>query len=477
VDRSLADQVNRELHECVCFHRRHVASTIPFTVTIMRRVLLIAYQFPPVGGAGVQRAAKFTKYLPEHGWDVSVLTVSNPSVPLSDNSLLSDIPPQTVIRRAKTLEPDYRMKQSVSGSTGTGGKQRLLSRIKQSIRKVAMLLLQPDPNILWAPQAIRQGKQLLREIPHDAILVTGPPFSSFLVGASLSRKTKLPLILDYRDEWTISNRYWENKSRNPLADRFQRYLQKRVLRQASMVIATTQRSAEALSKETQAAGRGIPVRCLYNGFDADDGFVQPSRAPKPSDAKFRLSHVGTLWNLTTVRPLVEAIEQLSKSQPDLSAQLEVEMVGRCTEQELATLNRLQGLPCTFLRREYVDHTAAVEVMVNADELCLLLSDVPGAERVMPGKTFEYLATGRPVLAIAPPGEMRDVLHGFAGVAEFSPQDVDGIRAHLARRISARATGEHHSRDVSRFDRQQQAGELAEALDCVAASSETKQRVR
>lgn len=443
----------------------------------MRRVLLIAYQFPPVGGAGVQRAAKFTKYLPEYGWDVSVLTVSNPSVPLTDNSLLSDIPPQTVIRRAKTLEPGYQMKQSVTTATSTGGKPRLLSRIKQGIRKAAMLLLQPDPNILWVPQAIRQGKQLLREIPHDAILVTGPPFSSFIVGASLSRKAKLPLILDYRDEWTIANRYWENKSGNPLADRFQRYLQKRVLRQASMVIATTRRSAEALSNESHAAGHGIPVRCLYNGFDADDGFVQPTRAPRPADAKFRLSHVGTLWNLTTVRPLVEAIEQLSKCQPELSARLEVEMVGRCTEQELATLGRLQGLPCAYLRREYVDHTAAVEVMVNADELCLILSDVPGAERVMPGKTFEYLATGRSVLAIAPPGEMRDVLHGYAGVAEFSPQDVDGIRAHLANRIATGARGEHHARDVSRFDRRQQTGELAEALDCVAASSESKEHVR
>lgn len=74
--------------------------------TETRRVLLVAYQFPPVGGAGVQRVAKFTKYLPEHGWEVSVLTVSNPSVPVVDHSLVEEIPPQTIIRLAKSLEPE-----------------------------------------------------------------------------------------------------------------------------------------------------------------------------------------------------------------------------------------------------------------------------------------------------------------------------------------------------------------------------------
>ena len=89
-----------------------------------RRVLLIAYQFPPVGGAGVQRVAKFTRYLPEHGWDVSVLTVSKPSVPLFDHSLVDVIPPQTVIRHAKSLEPDYRLKQALSQASPSDAQRR-----------------------------------------------------------------------------------------------------------------------------------------------------------------------------------------------------------------------------------------------------------------------------------------------------------------------------------------------------------------
>src|SRR4051812_15100894 len=75
-----------------------------------RRVLFISYAFPPVGGAGVQRVTKFVKYLPSQGWETTVLTVANPSVPAWDETLLKDVPEQTVIRRAKTFEPSYKMK-------------------------------------------------------------------------------------------------------------------------------------------------------------------------------------------------------------------------------------------------------------------------------------------------------------------------------------------------------------------------------
>jgi hypothetical protein len=307
----------------------------------------------------------------------------------------------------------------------------------------------------------------LRELRHDAILVSGPPFSSFLVGAALRRKSGVPLVLDYRDEWTISNQYWENKPKHPLAERFQRRLQRHVLRRADTVIATTQRSAQTLGQEARDAGHPVPVRCLYNGFDPADLPELP-----PSDAlddrqHYRLAHVGTLWNLTTARPLVEAVERLAGRSPELAARLDIEIVGRCTQAEEALLQRLVPLPCRLLRRDYVDHHVAVQVMQEASELCLLLAGVPGAERVLPGKTFEYLATGRDILAISPAGEMQEVLSGFAGVSPFSPEDVAGICEHLAQRLANPAQRTSHARCLDRFDRRQQAGQLADALNQIS----------
>ena len=115
-------------------------------------------------------------------------------------------------------------------------------------------------------------------------------------------------------------------------------------------------------------------------------------------------------------------------------------------------------------------------MGEADELCILLSDVPGAERVVPGKTFEYLATGRAILAITPEGELRDVLRGFAGVSVFSPQDVAGLCEHLERRLAAPSPETSYTRELGGFDRRQQAGQLAEVLSQVAASVSARSNV-
>ena len=181
-----------------------------------RRVLLIAYNFPPVGGAGVQRPAKWAKYLRRCGWEVTVLTTENPSVPVRDESLLADLPDDVRIVRARTWEPDYRVKQSLV--TGNTTKPGLLTRIKSAVkglaRRVVKLALQPDPQVLWNPNALRAGAAALREQPHDAILVTAPAYSSFFIGASLKKQFGIPLILDYRDEWDLSGKYLENAQRD-----------------------------------------------------------------------------------------------------------------------------------------------------------------------------------------------------------------------------------------------------------------------
>src|SRR5205807_913119 len=215
-----------------------------------KRVLFVSYLFPPVGGAGVQRAAKFVKYLPACGWIPSVLTVANPSVPVRDESLVAEIPPQAVIRRARPWEPSYAVKGMVAAREPAGAHPlRTVGRLARNlVHGVVKTLLQPDPQVLWLPGAMRQGLKLLREIRHDVILATAPPFSSFLVAARLSRKTGLPLILDYRDEWTICNAHWENRRPDLLSRFILRHMQERILRQASMVLATTRSSAHALAQ-------------------------------------------------------------------------------------------------------------------------------------------------------------------------------------------------------------------------------------
>ena len=446
------------------------------------RVLFVAYHFPPVGGVGVHRAAKFVKYLPDFGWDCSVLTALNPSAPLFDESLLKNIPSETVIRRAKTYEPGYAMKSMVSASHGATQtpslKSKLLGGVKSLVRGVSNFVLQPDPQILWRPQALKQGLKLLREIPHDAIIATGPPFSSLLVGAALAQKTGVPLMLDYRDEWSISNAYWENKQQGRLANWLQTRMQRRAVLAAKSLLATTPSSAAAVAEVAREAGSSAPSHYIYNGFDPDD-FAAHAAAPivKKDYGRgtnlYRMSFIGTLWNLNSITPLINAICQLATSNPQLVSHLELVCAGRKTADQEAQLDRLNGLPCHVVRLPFVEHSEAVQLMRASDALLMLNTDLPETKRIINAKTFEYMAAKRPVFVVAPEGDVWDILRDLPGTVLCAPSDILAMQQKLSIEIERHRCGLHHNDDhwdISRFERRQLAEQLSDLLDAMTCSS-------
>jgi glycosyltransferase involved in cell wall biosynthesis len=478
-----------------------------------KRLLLIAYNFPPVGGAGVQRPVKWAKYLGRFGWDVTVLTTLNPSVPARDESLLADLPPEVNVVRARTWEPGYRTKQNLIGG-GARSQSGLLRMFKNSVRGFAKrcvkLALQPDPQVLWNHEAIRAGARVLREQPHDAILVTAPAYSSFYIGAALKRRFHLPLILDYRDEWDLSGRYLENAQRDWISRVVQSRMQRRLLRCADAVVATTARSTEALSEKLAALRHPIPSHCVYNGFDAEDfaasaavsTLTSPSKSiftsisatvPAPVAAAsnmmppfshgcdvmlpergtYRLVYTGTLWNLTDIQPLVRGIEHLDRLHPELSRRLELVCVGRKTPEQLAVLDRLRNTSTRVVGIDYCDHSTALQWLRSSHGLCLLLSDVPGADRVVPAKLFEYLAMRREMLAICPAGETADIVRRFHPDGQFTPDEVQPICEWLRQRIAGVETRNDRrlldDAALGDFSRESQTRRLAEILDSLVPS--------
>lgn len=440
-----------------------------------RRVLLVTYTFPPVGGAGVQRVAKFAKYLPSHGWDVSVLTAANPSVPTFDHELAKEVPAETKILHARTLEPSYAVKSAIgsAASASNGIACRVRAAAKRVARSVAGSLLQPDPQILWRRDALREGLKALSAEHHDAILVSGPPFSAFCIAAELARRTGTPLVLDYRDEWDLSNRYWENKRLGPVSTRIQQRMQRKVLRAADAVVATTPASTADLERICRSAGSRAKTICIYNGYDADDFSEERLESRSQTSHQLRLTYVGTLWNLTTIAPLVEAIELLQRDTPKLAKRLRLVIAGRRTPGEQAIVDRLKPIAEILEEHNYVDHHQALNLMKDSDVLCVLLANVPGAGRVMPAKVFEYLATGIPILAIAPQGEMTQVLARAANAHSISPDDVSSIRDYLRFALESFEPGHsqpHISGHYPEFERSHQAGELAGLLTSIASHS-------
>ncbi|MBL8848857.1 MAG: glycosyltransferase [Planctomycetaceae bacterium] len=439
-----------------------------------KRVLFVSYLFPPTGGVGVQRVTKFVKHLAEFGWTPSVLTAANPSVPLKDDSLCRDVPAGTIVRTARTREPGYRWKQSVGGggASSPGPVGTLRDGLRNAARSVANTLLQPDPQILWRSAAIRTGLELLRETPHQAIIATGPPFSTFLVGAALSRQTRLPLVLDYRDEWSISNRYWENKRQGWLSNQVQSRMQRSVLRAADVVMATTPSSATALAELAADSGSFARTTWIYNGFDPDDfraGTLPPELTTDPVERSrcFRLTCVGTLWNLNPIGPVVRAVRRLIQTAPQLAPLLQLVFVGRRTPEQEAELDLLNGTPVTIRRLPFVAHDQAVAAMLDADALLLLNADVPHAERIINAKAFEYVAARRPVLVVAPRGDLWNLLEDVPESVLRRPADTAGIADALTRMLQQFSTSGRTpslTGDISMYERREQAGELAVLLD-------------
>lgn len=427
----------RRTKECESFKREAGESTqMPWDLdrteypieTPARKVLFVSYSFPPVGGAGVQRATKFVKYLPAHGWQPVVLTVDNPSVPVTDASLNEDVPADCPIIRTRTWEPSYRSKEKLVAN-GEGIRTRWKSWLVSS----AKTLLQPDPQCLWTLPTRLQLNNVDAYAPFDAVVVTGPPFSTFSLGRVLSRRYRVPLLLDFRDEWLLSVQTLEHHQQGSILGRWQRRLFRQSLKSADGITATTQASANYLREQCHALGLKTPVQAIYNGFDPDDFASSSSTAPRVQQttkdgslAKFVVAYHGTLWNLTDCSPLVASLQKLFRTHRAMANRLTLRLVGRVTEGQQASVDRLQATGVEVDQRDYVPHTESLRLAREADLLILLLADVRGAERVVPAKLFEYLALRRPILAITPPGEAAELLRRSPLATVFQPEQVNQI---------------------------------------------------
>ncbi len=430
------------------------------------RALLVSYSFPPVGGAGVQRIAKLAKYLPGHGVRPAVLTVANPSVPVHDDTLLSDVPAAVEITRARTLEPAYVSKRAAWRARAGGG-----SRAERGLGAIARLAghaLFPDPQVLWQPAAQRALLARIAAKRDDVVLVSGPPFSQFLL-APLARVAGLGVVLDYRDEWITLRAAYE-MAPSPVARTLGNALEAALLRRAHAVVVATDEFRTNLLARFSFLDPGRIVT-IPNGYDPSDF---PDDLPSPPRDRFVLTYAGTVFALTSARGLLAAVRSLHARHPALARALRVRFVGRIVETELAAFDGTEALGVD--RIGYVSHARVVTELAASHATLCLLDDVAGAERIYPAKIFELMRLGRPVLTLAPPGSALARLverHALGPVVH--PRDEEGIASDLEQRLKAfhrddyRLDAWRNATDIRRYDRRALAGEFAEVLRDAASA--------
>lgn len=437
------------------------------------RALLVSYSFPPVGGAGVQRVLKLAKYLPAHGVTPTVLTVSNPSVPVVDASLEKDFPPGMRVIRVPTFEPGYGLKKAawkVEKQEGPSERkeasplERAKNEIKQAaIRKlssVAKEMLVPDPQVLWQPSAqIALLRELVAKEKPDVVFISGPPFSQFLLTPLVRIARSSALVLDYRDEWSTYRTTYEMMG-SSIGKKVGDALEERLFHLAHRVTAATDEFRDNLL--SMFGGASDRVRAIPNGYDVED--VPETLDAQPVD-KLTLVYAGTLFKLTSIRGLVGGMRRLRERRPDLADKLRLKIFGRIVDTEEDMFHDAEALGIE--RLGYVPHAEVFRALSKAHKVLCTLDEVPGVERIYPAKIFEIMALGRPALILSPPGTLTRLVDKHRLGDLLPPRDEVAIASYLEREVLAFMGGTLALRSsavgIERYSRKALAGEFAEVM--------------
>jgi glycosyltransferase involved in cell wall biosynthesis len=429
---------------------------------------MVAYEFPPVGGGGVQRTSKFVKYLGEFGWRPHVLTVRQPSAYVRDETLLADIPADTVIHRTRSIEPMRPVRRVLSGG-GTAGSGPGGGRRKPSwLVAIKERILVPDAQILWLPFAVRGGLDAIRRHRPSAIYSTASPFTDHLIAMELARRTGLPWVADFRDYWVDRSNFPDSRWRRFADGRMER----RVLERASHVVTATAHITERFAKRAP----GQTFTTITNGFDDADF---PSDTPPPP-REFVVTYTGLLNRERTPVPFFRAWQALADRHPGFREGARLRLVGQLDhpgdDDNRRALTECGLDACTELL-PHQPHHAAIEEMLRASVLFLLVGDYPHNEGIYTGKIFEYLRANRPILAVVPPKGLaaalvRETNAGIVAPTGTGAEAQDAIEAALEELFDHHAAGtiadRFSTRDIDAFSRRSLTSRLAAVLDGVTA---------
>jgi len=387
-----------------------------------KNVLIVSYTFPPTGGAGVQRISKFVKYLPTYGWNPIVLTPSNPSVPLKDESLLQDIPKEIKIYKSKTLEPSIKIKHKLASSKNKNLKSGILSYIKCFLQKIIL----PDYQVLWWPGLCASLIHALITNKIDCIFATSPPFSALVLPILVGKLFKIPVIIDFRDEWTFVRENFENATRSSLSRRVDKVLEEFVINNCTQFTVASASYIDSIkNRHNFLSMKGVEIT---NGYDVEDLCTKSS---KENCEKVIISYVGTVWKQNSLENFIAACLRLKTINPTLFKNITLRIIGRVVDSEKHYFENAKGkLKIKILN--YIEHDEAIKLMLDSDILLLTLSDLPGSERIIPGKTFEYMGSGNHIFAILPNGETKNILkNNYANITFSIPNDINGISENLS----------------------------------------------
>ena len=359
------------------------------------KIVIITYYWPPAGGPGVQRWLKFVKYLPDFGFQPIVYIPENPSYPIIDENLLSEVSNETIILRNKIVEPyqwasflsKNKTKKISSGIIPNKKKQTFLDQLLLWIRGNIFI---PDARVLWVKPSVKYLEKYLSENGITTIITSGPPHSLHLIGLELKQKLNVKWVADFRDPWTTIGYHKAFKLLEFAANKHKQ-LENKVLNNADLILVTSPSTRAEFKKITSK-----PIEVITNGYDVE------KIGNQIVDKKFSLAHIGSFLSERNPRILWESISELIRENPLFASHFQLKLIGAISQEVLDSIALFQ-LQNYVNNLGYVSHDEAIVHQKKSQVLLLIEINSEDTKSIIPGKLFEYLVSERPIIGVGPKG--------------------------------------------------------------------------
>ncbi len=409
----------------------------------MKKILFVAYQIPPISGPAVQRHLRFLARLPECGWMPIVLTIHPDDCSdyyPRDETLNSLLPDEVPVFRARSFNPmesllrvkkflyqlyanKHHEKEPVSSYADTSSNGAVYGAFHKVKDLMTEIFRVPDRQIGWYPFAVSKGLNVINQYKLELIYSSGNPWTAHLIANTLSQITGLAWVADFRDPWTL-NPY--KSKRCGLIESIESYLEHKVVKNATYIIANTKPLKENFLKAYPDLPKSKVVH-ISNGYNSD--LFEGLKYSRKEDNRFVVSHVGSLYANRSPLPLLRSIALLKNKGLLSNDNFILRFVGNVSvsgvNQNL-TIN--MGIDDLVQFYKQVPHSQALQVLAESD---LLLIIQPGTKLQIPAKIFEYIAVGKPILALTGKGATADLIFQESLGVVANPNDLDDISGKLS----------------------------------------------
>jgi hypothetical protein len=393
---------------------------------VPKKVLIITYYWPPSGGAGVQRWLKFSKYLPEFGWEPVILTVDPEyaSYPQQDKGLLNEISAGLEIIYTKSSSSIFSVYKKLTGRKEIpfGGfanesNPGLAQKFSRFIRGNFFL---PDARIGWNRFALKAAMKIIKEKKIEILITTSPPHSTQLIGLKIKKKLNINWIADLRDPW--SDIYYSGQMyQTSIARTLNAVMETRILNKADRVIATCNSTRDLFRAKISKFQSPEKIITITNGFDPVD-FEDLHVVPD----KFTITYLGTFARNYDINVLIKAIDHCTAKNV---TSINLCFIGKTDENTVKILRSKENISLQLI--PYIEHKRAMESLAKSAALLLVIPSSKKADEMIPGKLFEYLASKRPIIAIGPgKSDVAEILSATKGGRMFDKMEYNALGEYI-----------------------------------------------